>query len=75
MSDQKPSVGRVVHYTATDFPYKLQAAIITDVHGNGTVFLHVFGAGYTYTIHSAGYTTHAAGTQDASGSWTWPARV
>lgn len=76
--DQKPSVGRIVHYTPPEEEVspKGQAypAIITHVFGDTCVNLHVFGDG------SFGSPNHlpTSVSFDADGgvrTWRWPPRV
>jgi hypothetical protein len=72
VSDQKPSVGRIVHYHRLDWSQPL-AAIITGVQPDGEhVFLAVFppGAPAFFPARSIPYTPDSA-----HASWSWPPRV
>ena len=86
MAEQKPSVGRIVHYTNLGdrdgkYPPEIQAALITGVNADGTVALHVFYKTGQFDMSSVAYAqdegcpAHRAGTEGARGRWTWPERV
>lgn len=70
---QKPSVGRIVHFelpkvaALPDFEHgETYAAIITRIHSDDIVDLHVFGhGGVTHYFSSAVHGEH----------WFWPPRV
>jgi hypothetical protein len=80
MQQNKPSVGRIVHYThpATGEP---QAAIVTYAHEDGTVDLHVFAS--PQGAQDFGASSFAqpnvpagpSGTEPAKGCWNWPPRT
>lgn len=72
---QKPSVGRIVHYFERNNPDVPYAAIVVDVHEDGSPDLRIFN-------HGAGPTDDALATHvdhrdsdQGSGFWDWPARV
>lgn len=80
-----PTVGRIVHYTNLGdrdgkYPPEVQAALITGVNvpvpGDGptTVSLHVFYKTGQFDMPAVEFTEAQAGTEDARGRWTWPAR-
>lgn len=77
----KPSIGRVVHYTNLGdrdgkYPPTVQAAIITGVDdASGTVSLHVFYKTGQFDLAACAFTEAVAGSEDARGKWSWPARV
>lgn len=76
---QKPTIGRIVHYTNLGdrdgkYPPTVQAAIITGLNGDGTVSLHVFYKTGQFDLARCEYDTAPAGSDDARGKWTWPAR-
>lgn len=80
MSEQRPTVGRIVHYTNLGdkdgkYPPEIQAALITKVTAEGGVSLKVF---YTSGIFDmpgpVPFTSAEAGTDAARGHWAWPAR-
>lgn len=80
MSEQKPTIGRIVHYTNLGdrdgkYPPEVQAALITGVNADGTVALHVFYKTGQFDMPSVAYTEFPAGRDEARGKWTWPARV
>ncbi len=76
MSEQKPSVGRIVHYQSYGTPggeYKSQprAAIITQVHGDSyAVDLCILNPTDMFFTSSVPHSV----TNDP-GSWCWPPRV
>lgn len=72
MTTQKPSIGRIVHYTEARFtpvgePFTFPA-IIVQVHEGGAVDLGVF-AGHGY------YVKPSAPQGDGPGFWKWPPRA
>ena len=80
MSEQKPSVGRIVHYTNLGdrdwkYPPEVQAALITGVNEDGTVALHVFYRTGQFDMPNVSQTSAEAGSENARGKWCWPARV
>jgi hypothetical protein len=75
----KPSIGRIVHYTNLGdrdgkHPPTVQAALITGLNDDGTVALRVFSRIGDHHQQSVPFTNAAAGSDDARGKWTWPAR-
>lgn len=72
--DQKPSVGRIVHYQAYgtpggEFKSVPRAAIITDVHSDtevGVCVLNPSGIFFNRVQYSA---------EPKPGCWNWPPRV
>jgi hypothetical protein len=76
MSDQKPSVGRIVHYVSYGTPggeyaSECRAAIITETNTSDTVGLAVLnptGMFFNRTV------VHDEETK-AGGTWHWPERV
>lgn len=78
---QSPSIGRIVHYTNLGdrdgkYPPAVQAAIITGVNEDGTVALHVFYKTGQFDLASCAFAEDVpAGSEEARGKWTWPARV
>lgn len=81
MSNQTPTVGRVVHYTNLGdkdgrFPPEVQAAIITKAKwSDGTVSLCILYETGMFFMLDVPYTEAPAGSEEARGKWTWPARV
>lgn len=80
MSTQKPSIGRIVHYTNLGdrdgkYPPEVQAALVTGVNADGTVVLHVFYKTGQFDMPSVEESPSEAGTEGARGKWAWPARV
>lgn len=76
---QRPSVGRIVHYTNLGdrdgkYPPQIIAAIITKVNNATAVALTTFYPTGTFSMDSVPYTDAPAGSDAARGSWTWPAR-
>lgn len=73
--EQKPSIGRIVHYTNLGdkdgrYPPEQQAAIITGLNADGTVALHI--------LYKTGQFDMAAVPQSETyerGHWSWPPRV
>lgn len=72
---QRPTVGRIVHYTPADSQGKAQPfpAIITHVWGDECVNLNVFQDGSFIAIHNSVPTSVMFGT--GPGQWCWPPRV
>ena len=80
MAEQKPSVGRIVHYTSLGdrdgkYPPEVQAALITGVNSDGTVSLLVFYRTGQFYMPSVSSTAAKAGSEVARGLWSWPERV
>ncbi|WP_027947206.1 hypothetical protein [Amycolatopsis taiwanensis] len=86
MSEQQPSVGRIVHYVSYGTPggeYKSEcrAAIVTEVtehpDADGTVGLCVLNpTGQFFNRNVAHAQDKAAGASDhPGGTWHWPERV
>ena len=72
----KPSIGRIVHYTNLGdadgkFPPEAQAAIITGVHENGTVSLHIFYKTGQFDLPAVNFSEEPM----KRGHWNWPPRV
>ncbi len=79
--DQKPSVGRVVHYVAYGVPGKFpsvcRSAEITEVDPDGNVGLVVknpTGLFFHPICHDNGPCPHDEDTK-AGGTWHWPERI
>lgn len=75
------TIGRIVHYTNLGdrdgkYPPTVQAAIITGINDAavGDVSLHVFYKTGQFDLASCQFTTLDAGSEDARGRWSWPAR-
>lgn len=82
MTNQKASIGRIVHYTNLGdrdgkYPPTVQAAIITGVNDEeaGDVSLHVFYKTGQFDLASCQQTAADAGSEQARGRWSWPPRV
>jgi len=77
--EQKPSIGKIVHYTNRDldgkYPLEIQAAIITKVHNETHVSLHIFYETGECNIVNVPRTVATPGHENARGKWNWPARV
>lgn len=76
---QKPSVGRMIHYTNLGdkdgkYPPEIQSAVITGLNTDGTVSLKIFYRTGIFDMPSVAFTTEPAGTDAARGRWAWPAR-
>lgn len=76
----KPTIGRIVHYTNLGdrdgkYPPEIQAAIVTRVHDDGAVGLHVFYPTGEFNMDRVEFTDADAGSDAARGMWTWPART
>jgi hypothetical protein len=77
VSEQKPSVGRVVHYVSYGTPggeyaSECRAAIVTEVDTSDTVGLAVLnptGMFFNRTI------VHDEESKQRGGTWHWPERV
>lgn len=84
MSEQKPSVGRIVHYVYdTDDASEVRPAIITRVNRDGTVNLRVF-LDFEDVFSNGECDEHDMATHQQNvpynpvalpGCWTWPPRV
>jgi hypothetical protein len=79
MSQQKPSIGRIVHYVLPDgrHPGEVRAAIITRVWGDTCVNLQVFIDGKNdyddpQNIDHTWKTSAILGSETQSGHWFWP---
>jgi len=71
---QKPTIGRIVHYTATEAgTIVVQAAIVTSV-AEKTVSLKVFAKTWQYDVLEAPFTDAEPGTAAALHAWAWPPR-
>lgn len=72
---QKPSIGRIVHYTNLGdadgkYPPEQQAAIVTGVNADGTVALHIFYKTGQFDMASVPFSE-----EYKRGHWTWPPRA
>lgn len=75
MSEQKPSVGRIVHYTNLGdkdgkYPPETQAALITGVNEDGTCALHIFYKTGQFDMAAVPFSE-----APQRGNWNWPART
>ncbi len=78
-----PTVGRIVHYTFHQGPpvaqggrIEVQAALIVAVHSNKLVNLVMWDSfGGPSSRLSVELHEGDAGTEEAAGKWSWPARV
>ena len=74
--DQKPSIGRIVHYQSLgtpngEFPSKATAAIVTDVYdGTDAVALNVF-----YPNGNSCKLSVPFSEEPKPGHWNWPPHV
>lgn len=73
--EQKPSIGRVVHYTNLGdrdgkYPPETQAAIITGVNSDGTVALVIFYRTGIFNMASVPYSA-----LPNRGHWNWPPKI
>jgi hypothetical protein len=80
MEPQKPTIGRIVHYTNLGdrdgkYPPTVQAAIVTGVNDDGTVALHVFYKTGQFDLPSAKFSDAQPGSEQARGCWGWPPRA
>lgn len=76
----RPTVGRIVHYTNLGdkdgkYPPEVQAAIITRVHNESHVGLHVFYPTGQFDMPDVEMTEAPAGSEMARGKWAWPERT
>ena len=70
--DQKPSIGRIVHFYQSAAQGKPHAALVTDVHSDFCINVAGFNSGGTQV--SASSVTYSE--DKASGlRWCWPPRV
>ena len=78
MSDQKPTVGRIVHYFplsfaadgVTQIPGEPAAAIIVHVHKDGTVNLQAF-----FKLSAGSYFYPRVSQGDGPCQWNWPKKA
>lgn len=80
MSNQPPSIGRIVHYTNLgdrdgQYPPSVIAAMITKVNDDGTVALKAFYPTGLFDMPSVHETDAAPGSEAARGRWAWPPYV
>lgn len=73
--DQKPSVGRIVHYVNLGdrdgkFPPKTQAAVITGLNDDGSVDLKIFYRSGIFDRQRVAFSKIGE-----RGCWNWPPRV
>jgi hypothetical protein len=65
--DQKPSIGRIVHFAEEGGPY---AAVVTAVNPDETVELATLGKNSLYFQHGVKFDADGL-----KGTWRWPPRV
>ena len=75
--EQKPSIGRIVHYTNLGdadgrYPPTTQAALITGLNDDGTVALHIFYKTGQFDMPSV---PRSDDDVPKRGHWNWPPRV
>lgn len=80
MSEQKPSVGRIVHYQSlgspapkegeVDLPSAPRAAVITDVSESGSVSLFVMNPMGQHVVWDVPFSD-----SPKRGCWSWPPRT
>lgn len=75
MAEQKPSVGRIVHYTNLGdkdgkYPAETQAALITAVHPDNTVSLKIFYRTGIFDMDPVPFSD-----TPRRGHWNWPPRA
>lgn len=80
MSEQKPSIGRIVHYVSYGTPggeylSECRAAVITEVHNDTTVGLCVLNPTGVFFHRSISYRELERNSKGTGGSWHWPERV
>ena len=85
MSEPRPSIGRIVHYTSYGTPggeytKQCRAAMITEVHDNGEVALTVFnpsGQFFNWRVphEEIGDKIEPGPSGRSGGTWHWPERV
>lgn len=68
--EQKPTIGRIVHFHDEGGPY---AAIVTAINRDGTLELVTFGRNSIYFQHNV-RSRHADETDNFDNSWSWPPR-
>ena len=68
-TEQKPSVGRIVHYKAPELHAPL-AALVTEVHTDGTIAVRVFTGNGDFVR-----TLVSESPKPKDDHWTWPPRV
>jgi hypothetical protein len=76
MSQQKPTVGRIVHFNDVGGPY---AAIVTKINEDGSLELATFGANSMYFQHNVTEDRpynddEGSASGRAPGTWSWPPR-
>lgn len=70
--DQKPSIGRIVHFASpAGYRGEVWAAIVTRVHSDSEVDLTAFTPGSGVI----GFSRMALGGPDVQGTWFWPPRT
>lgn len=79
MDRNRPSIGRIVHYTNLGdrdgkYPPEIQAAIITGVNSDETASLHVFYKTGQFDMPSVSQSSAFAGMEESRGKWQWPIR-
>ena len=77
---QTPTIGRIVHYTNLGdrdgkYPPEPQAAIITRVHSETRVALHIFYPTGQFDMPDVELSSAPAGDEGSRGKWAWPARA
>lgn len=71
-NDQKPSIGRIVHFHEEGGPY---AAIVTAINPDGTVELATLGRNSLYYQHNIPFSGASEGKENSKGTWSWPPRA
>lgn len=69
----EPTIGRIVHYRATNRDTEPLAAIILSVHDDTTVDLNIFRAGNLEFARNKSMAESYAKAE--AGQWAWPERV
>lgn len=67
MTQQQPTIGRIVHFHDEGGPY---AALVTAVNADDSLELATFGRNSLYFQHGVRFDPHGA-----HGSWNWPPRT
>jgi hypothetical protein len=67
LNEQKPTIGRIVHFSEEGGPY---AAIIAAVNDDGSLELATLGRNSLYFQHGIKFDA-----EGAKGTWRWPPRA